>query len=73
MLEKSVSNVRVTKIESQYQLGITRRNSFKNYGCDFFAVNWKLPAHTGAFLLKIDIVAFLLTLGALSLTFVAFL
>ena len=34
----------------------------------FLAYSWKLPAYSGAFLLAIDILAFLLTIGACSLT-----
>ena len=40
-------------------------------GCGFFAYSWKLPAHSGAFLLKVDDLAFLLTIGAFLLTVLA--
>ena len=42
------------------------------YGCSFFAYSWKLPAYNGAFLLTIDNLAFLLTIGASLLTALAF-
>ena len=41
-------------------------------GCSFFAYSWKLPAYSGAFLLTVDNLSFLLTIGAFLLTALAF-
>ena len=38
-----------------------------------FAYNWTLPAYSGAFLLTVDNLAFLLTVGASLLTVLVFL
>ena len=41
-------------------------------GCGFFAYSWKLPAHSGAFLLTVDnFSSFMLTVGAFLLTVLA--
>ena len=43
------------------------------FGCSFFAYSWKLPAHSGAFLLTVGNFSSLLTVGAFLLTILAFL
>ena len=47
------------------------QHKFKNVGCVFFAYSWKLPAYSGAFLLIVGNLAFLLTVGAFLLTVLA--
>ena len=41
------------------------------FGCGFFAYSWKLPSYSGAFYLRLTILAFLLTVGAFLLTILA--
>ena len=44
-----------------------------DFGCGFFAYNWKLPAFSGAFLLTVhNFLAFCLTVGAFLLTELCF-
>ena len=43
-----------------------------SFGCGFSAYSWKLAAYSGAFLLTIDNLAFLLTIEAFLLTVLAF-